>query len=97
FSRDWSSDVCSSDLNPATRLFVGKPSTESIDQMPIIGHGISWKKIGMRPVGAEHGPFGAGVHQRSSKRFHIVVAGRPRIGTPIRSEERRVGKESCRQ
>src|SRR5256884_2696708 len=76
-SRDWSSDVCSSDLNCAC-------ATDRASQ-----HGpyyqLSWKEKGKtvsRRLPAEHATL-----------YRQWIANRQRLQSIIRSEERRVGKE----
>src|SRR5690606_40164919 len=79
FSRDWSSDVCSSDL--AVWLFAGPPPTESQAQfqLALVADGFN------SPVHLTSPPDGTG---------RLFVVDRIGVVYIIRSEERRVGKES---
>src|SRR5690606_41017672 len=84
FSRDWSSDVCSSDLLDAVRLFqsvarraqlsftVGDTNRDEVLEICRLVHGL--------PLGIE---------------LAAAWAGRLSLDALVRSEERRVGKE-CR-
>src|SRR5690606_39798600 len=77
FSRDWSSDVCSSDLEAQAHL------------APLKVQGGLGARLGARPAqiggraSRNEGGGGAG----------IGLPGRVRRGQAVRSEERRVGKE----
>src|SRR3546814_11549359 len=92
---DWSSDVCSSDLDKADDSPVTRADREAETAMRDIiatahpGHGIHGEEFGIENPGAEFvwvlDPIDG------TKRFIT--------GNPLRSEERRVGKEcvsTCR-
>src|SRR5207302_2271958 len=92
FSRDWSSDVCSSDLDPARLLVAvgaraGPGSLVTVDitydaptDVPLVGRLIGDVRL----------------HARAVMRVEVAASpardGSPSAG-PTRSEERRVGKE----
>src|SRR5690606_41013105 len=82
FSRDWSSDVCSSDLNHPSRLWLEAADVNVID--PRDG---KLADSCPAPSGSTHLP---GVHEllpNGVQRFCRSVR------VEVRSEERRVGKE----
>src|SRR5690606_40103489 len=90
FSRDWSSDVCSSDLmadtavvGGDTEVFTQKTGQEIYDQVCISCHMAGGK-------GAE----GAGKYPALANNPKLAAAGYP-IFMVMRSEERRVGND-CR-
>src|SRR5690606_39723957 len=82
FSRDWSSDVCSSDL-------IAPLSEASIDEFitrwyhALLGRGA----IGEEKAAAKS------LELRETVRYLADLATNPMLLTVIRSEERRVGKE----
>src|SRR5690606_39952142 len=80
FSRDWSSDVCSSDLRGGVwRTYVTEPSTET-------GRPGHW---GMTPSSGGRCASGS-----STARFiRPILLPLERLQPPVRSEERSVGKE----
>src|SRR5207302_8207265 len=90
FSRDWSSDVCSSDLFQRGALRRGQPALEIIKKLVGIHYSGTWKASRYRSlhammkskVGVE--PVICSLRRRQYNR----CSGRKR-----RSEERRVGKE----
>src|SRR5690606_39305437 len=81
FSRDWSSDVCSSDLHAVA---VESPAVEEVGRLAPAGQGV-------HAVAETAGDQVAGAF------FPVVLAGLGQRGEGERSEERRVGKEGrCR-
>src|SRR5690606_40946412 len=85
FSRDWSSDVCSSDL------YRGRPAGTQVIKTEVAG-----KVRRMEAKAAFQGPLGNATvvqRSRSSAQHHHSI--RFSEETQERSEERRVGKE-CR-
>src|SRR3546814_11278856 len=100
---DWSSDVCSSDLQSAfllgiaaadVRVDAGEPALLDILGLPLFGPETHWHKwLRLLPFGeAEHAPAFV-------KRHGVAENPYRRIVHRVRSEERRVGKEcvsTCR-
>src|SRR5690606_41025216 len=88
FSRDWSSDVCSSDLRylfqiSEARIHRIDPQTgEVLDSIPAPGNG------GDSGLAWAEGSLWVGEYR--ARRIHQVD---PQTGKVLRSEERRVGKE----
>src|SRR5690606_40196165 len=85
FSRDWSSDVCSSDLAP---WMVGRFST-----LDAVIDTVTGREDDLRDAIVKIGKLAAFAAE------HAPAAPAPAAGTPSssggRSEERRVGKEAC--
>src|SRR5690606_40531443 len=92
FSRDWSSDVCSSDLFPFF-LEIGQ-GTDHHGLRPLIAQGIGQLLPGDYPVPL-HPLRGHGDQLRQKEILFQVLVDRMEIFGNMRSEERRVGKE-CR-
>src|SRR5690606_40727513 len=86
FSRDWSSDVCSSDLNAGVASVVDTVSLDSSNGAVVADFAVD-NNIQLVIIGPE-APLVAGVADAVRKRG-IPVFGPGRL----RSEERRVGKE----
>src|SRR5207249_6129632 len=87
--RDWSSDVCSSDLKESTAVFQSKYSTESKPTA------ISEETLGTIVDGLTRVPEGFHILPKVKR---MLIDRRRQIfeeGGPYRSEERRVGK-GCR-
>src|SRR5207253_3542586 len=88
--RDWSSDVCSSDLGNGPRGDVAEPAL-------VRAAGLRRRALGRRAPGA--GRARRGVRGRGAAcRVRVVLMAAGRRGAPeplraARSEERRVGKE----
>src|SRR5690606_40418688 len=79
FSRDWSSDVCSSDLERKPSLSIQEREVKlEVEQMPLIGNTVRLK--------AEFKDFNGEYVSPEN----VIL----RIYDGYRSEERRVGKES---
>src|SRR5690606_40857327 len=89
FSRDWSSDVCSSDLNE----ILGKPESKQ--------HAfVMWAKIS----GRKHDVFSGVCVRTKNEKYSIVVRTQVEFQSltthdmeSYRSEERRVGQEGRQQ
>src|SRR5690606_39498679 len=81
FSRDWSSDVCSSDLGPTLRISGTVPTREH----PI--------PIGVPQEGEPPAGFTALTGVSSAAGDRVVMTAGGRVWMWDRSEERRVGKE----
>src|SRR5690606_40610543 len=89
FSRDWSSDVCSSDL-----ISPGNTRASGINQRTMANDLISIPCVLMRG-GTSKGPFFLATDLPSApvERDRLLLAALG-SGHPLRSEERRVGKEA---
>src|SRR5690606_40843914 len=95
FSRDWSSDVCSSDLDVLTATYSGFPHTLYFPMAMGETAGYCIRLSQNNRFRGTYPPFVQGVGQ-----VHIALMGDPTLRMfPVRpasrSEERRVGKE-CR-
>src|SRR5690606_40349702 len=90
FSRDWSSDVCSSDLPPAVRSTAQQPVCLQSYGQPVRG---SARKTGTRAEFGKAARLGGHGLQHGDRLVEDADAGRRRSrGILSRSEERRVGK-----
>src|SRR5690606_40826821 len=87
FSRDWSSDVCSSDLTPTSTASGRLPSSASA-RRPGDWHRSS-KPISASEAGTMTPVVQPFFHAPTGTWNYVVHAG----GDAVRSEERRVGKE----
>src|SRR5690606_40569064 len=93
FSRDWSSDVCSSDLGAeiiieSTGLFLTKP-----DGQKHINAGAK-KVVFSAPAKDDTPTFVMGVNHKQLTADQTIVSNASCTTNCLRSEERRVGKES---
>src|SRR5690606_40543075 len=90
FSRDWSSDVCSSDLyqldHAGTELIVGR-QLEMRGVVPEVAAHLAVVGVGRDRL--VHGEFGKFGHAFGRDQVRTFIHGAVRV----RSEERRVGKE----
>src|SRR5690606_40582377 len=89
FSRDWSSDVCSSDLlavDPASIAIADNLIQRGLDSIRMMRLAGSWRKAGFRVTFAELAA------EPTVDAWHRLLAAAP-PSPPARSEERRVGKE----
>src|SRR5699024_12139763 len=87
--RDWSSDVCSSDLHPLLVVYAGLARAAELDRhrLPVL----------VQAVGVEAADPPGGGHDEQRVRLAVLgelVPAGLEVGLPLRrSEERRVGKE----
>src|SRR5690606_39895196 len=85
FSRDWSSDVCSSDL---MGLGYHRESEKRLHQVTVDNNGEA-------PVVSSAGALVDGLHAMGAKKVSILTPYmKPLTQLVVRSEERRVGNES---
>src|SRR3546814_16604570 len=89
---DWSSDVCSSDLSSTALLaaaeFARDPALTRLAVVLEGGHGEVFMQPFSRPILAD-----SALASLTPEAARALLDGRRAIGSGIRSEERRVGKE----
>src|SRR5207253_4554618 len=90
--RDWSSDVCSSDLSLTLKYDDGQKPADQLLREPRVIDQVG----GLLSVIVLQGEGSDPLHQHHEERFGPIAANRLQAGSDIRlerSEERRVGKE----
>src|SRR5690606_41055955 len=88
FSRDWSSDVCSSDLDPPLHEFLPRERAQIDELAEVLGV----SALDLERKVAELSEFNPMLGHRGV-RLAISYPELPRMQVRARSEERRVGKE----